>query len=133
MNIRQSWTVIEMCCPEMLLHFMGEDKGERKKVVNKRVPKYLVMFHIYVCACMCVCEQGFQEPVLDEFFFIYFLLCASSGTDMLSKLLKMQVLEDDEELAYGGEDTPGTERKDIEVRFPSHITRYILISTHLWK
>lgn len=37
---------------------------------------------------------------------------------MLSKLLKMQVLEDDEELAYGGEDTPGTERKDIEVRSP---------------
>lgn len=47
---------------------------------------------------------------------LMFLFCP--GTDMLSKLLKMQVLEDDEELAYGGEDTPGTERKDIEVRFP---------------
>lgn len=35
---------------------------------------------------------------------------------MLSKLLKMQVLEDDDELAYGGDETPGTERKDIEVR-----------------
>lgn len=34
---------------------------------------------------------------------------------MLSKLLKMQVLEDDDELAYGGDETPGTERKDIEV------------------
>lgn len=49
---------------------------------------------------------------------------------MLSKLLKMQVLEDDEELAYGGEDTPGTERKDIEVRFLSHLTNSIWSSTH---
>ncbi|XP_050702243.1 dynein heavy chain, cytoplasmic-like isoform X2 [Eriocheir sinensis] len=44
------------------------------------------------------------------------VLLTTRGTDMLSKLLKMQVLEDDEELAYGGEDTPGTERKDIEGR-----------------
>ncbi|MPC14667.1 Dynein heavy chain, cytoplasmic [Portunus trituberculatus] len=44
------------------------------------------------------------------------VLLTTRGTDMLSKLMKMQVLEDDEELAYGGDDTPGTERKDIEGR-----------------
>ena len=53
-------------------------------------------------------EHGFWRHRLRCWFF--------SGTDMLSKLMKMQVLEDDEELAYGGDDTPGTERKDIEVR-----------------
>lgn len=49
----------------------------------------------------------FNNPLI-----IYYLM---TGTDMLSKLLKMQVLEDDDELAYGGDETPGTERKDIEV------------------
>ncbi|KAK3866515.1 hypothetical protein Pcinc_027959 [Petrolisthes cinctipes] len=44
------------------------------------------------------------------------VLLTTRGTDMLSKLLKMQVLEDDDELAYGGDETPGTERKDIEGR-----------------
>ena len=34
---------------------------------------------------------------------------------MLSKLLKMQVLEDDDELAYGGDETPGVERRAVEV------------------
>ncbi|KAG7158919.1 Dynein heavy chain, cytoplasmic-like [Homarus americanus] len=44
------------------------------------------------------------------------VLLTTKGTDMLSKLLKMQVLEDDDELAYGGDETPGTERKDVEGR-----------------
>lgn len=35
---------------------------------------------------------------------------------MLGKLLKMQVLEDDDELAYGGDESPGTERREVEVR-----------------
>lgn len=34
---------------------------------------------------------------------------------MLGKLLKMQVLEDDDELAYGGDESPGTERREVEV------------------
>ncbi|XP_066987022.1 dynein heavy chain, cytoplasmic isoform X2 [Macrobrachium rosenbergii] len=44
------------------------------------------------------------------------VLLTTRGTDMLGKLLKMQVLEDDDELAYGGDETPGTERKAVEGR-----------------
>lgn len=45
------------------------------------------------------------------------VLLTTRGTDMLGKLLKMQILEDDDELAYGGEESPGVEgKKDIEGR-----------------
>lgn len=44
------------------------------------------------------------------------VLLTNKGTDMLGKLLKMQVLEDDDELAYGGDESPGTERREVEGR-----------------
>ncbi|XP_042877140.1 dynein heavy chain, cytoplasmic-like isoform X3 [Penaeus japonicus] len=44
------------------------------------------------------------------------VLLTNKGTDMLGKLLKMQVLEDDDELAYGGDESPGQERREVEGR-----------------
>ena len=41
------------------------------------------------------------------------VLLTTRGTEMLGKLLKMQVLEDDDELAYGTEDSD--QKNQIEV------------------
>ena len=71
--------------------------------------RYGVYYVMLSSVVLCVTDE-------QEFWGAKFEVLAFSGTDMLSKLMKMQVLEDDEELAYGGDDTPGTERKDIEVR-----------------
>ena len=66
----------------------------------------------FMCILPCICFYKYTEYISTKSSMIkHFLTCPFSGSNLIAKLMKMQLMEEDDDLAYGA--SPDDEDKPM--------------------